>query len=85
MINKDVRKSLERKKGNDILIWSWNDSPITLTAALILGGNHLVLQDLRFQYCIIPIKIIEHRHGDSLVNRLYTMSRLFLFILLLVI
>ena len=26
MTNKDVRKSLERKKGNDILIWIWNDS-----------------------------------------------------------
>ena len=26
MINKDVRKSLARKKVNDILIWSWNNS-----------------------------------------------------------
>ena len=26
MINKDVRKSLARKKVNEILIWSWNDS-----------------------------------------------------------
>ena len=29
MINKDVRKPLARKKVNEILIWSWNDSPIT--------------------------------------------------------
>ena len=27
MINKDVRKSLAHKKGNQILIWSWNYSP----------------------------------------------------------
>ena len=26
MINKDIRKLLERKKENDIPIWSWNDS-----------------------------------------------------------
>ena len=26
MINKDVRKSLARKNGNEILIWGWNDS-----------------------------------------------------------
>ena len=25
MNNRDVRKSLEGKKGNDILIWSWNN------------------------------------------------------------
>ena len=29
MINKDVRKSLAIKKGNEILIWSWNDSSLT--------------------------------------------------------
>ena len=28
MINKDVRKSLARKKGNENPIWSWNNSPI---------------------------------------------------------
>ena len=27
IINKDVRKYSARKKGNYILIWSWNDSP----------------------------------------------------------
>ena len=26
MINKDVRKYLARKKGNENPIWSWNDS-----------------------------------------------------------
>ena len=26
MINKDVFKSLARKKVNEILIWNWNDS-----------------------------------------------------------
>ena len=29
MINKNVRKSLERKKLNENLIWSWNDSTMT--------------------------------------------------------
>ena len=29
MINKDVHKSLARKKGNYIPIWSWNDSRVT--------------------------------------------------------
>ena len=27
IINKDVRKSLARKNGNESPIWSWNDSP----------------------------------------------------------
>ena len=27
IINKDVRKSLARKNGNENPIWSWNDSP----------------------------------------------------------
>ena len=27
MINKDVRKKLARKNGNEILIWSWNNPP----------------------------------------------------------
>ena len=27
MINKDVRKYLARKNGNEILIWSWNKPP----------------------------------------------------------
>ena len=31
MINKNVRKSLARKKGNNILIQSWNDSPTCYT------------------------------------------------------
>ena len=30
MINKEVRKSLARKKGNEILIWIWNDSNMTI-------------------------------------------------------
>ena len=28
VINKDVRKSLARKNGNENPIWSWNDSSI---------------------------------------------------------
>ena len=28
IINKDVRKSLARKNGNENPIWSWNDSPV---------------------------------------------------------
>ena len=37
MINKDVRKYLERKKVNEIIIWSWNDSTgkSTTTTAMV--------------------------------------------------
>ena len=28
IFNKDVRKSLARKNGNESTIWSWNDSPL---------------------------------------------------------
>ena len=28
IINKDVRKPLARKNGNENSIWSWNDSPL---------------------------------------------------------
>ena len=48
MINKDLRKSLARKNGNDILIWSWNntgeaDAVVIIecgpvTSALLWGG-----------------------------------------------
>ena len=29
IINKDVHKSLARKNGNEIPIWSWNNSPVS--------------------------------------------------------
>ena len=34
MINKDIRKSLARKKGYEIIIWIWNDSNIVYFGAL---------------------------------------------------
>ena len=46
MINKDVRKSLARKKGNDILIWSWNGSP--LTGANLGRYHHKTVVILRY-------------------------------------
>ena len=36
MINKDIPKLLSHKKGNEILIWSWNESLI-----LLYGGREV--------------------------------------------
>ena len=42
MINKGVRKSLSRKKGNEILIWSWNNPLIFLNVQnCLLNKNKL--------------------------------------------
>ena len=39
IINKDVRKSLTRKNGNENPIWSWNDSTQLLTKPCCTGQN----------------------------------------------
>ena len=45
MINKYVRKSLACKKGDEILIWSWNESEVILTGHYInMDGSGMVLE-----------------------------------------
>ena len=39
IINKDVRKSLARKNGNENPIWNWNDSPDEDLEVVKIGGG----------------------------------------------
>ena len=51
MINKDVFKSLSRKNGNEILIWSWNDS----AGMGVSMSLKLVVPTVVMQICLKPI------------------------------
>ena len=52
MINKDVNKYLARKKGDDSLIWSWNDSYRYITPQ-----KNEVLKTLKLTNCEIEYDI----------------------------
>ena len=41
MINIDVRKSLARKNGNGIIIWSWNDSLMSDFLPMVSNPNYV--------------------------------------------
>ena len=58
IINKDVRKSLARKNGNENLIWSWNDSPkrLKVTDEASSQGDS---QQVRQHILILLSEIIE--------------------------
>ena len=68
MINKDVRKYLERKKVNEILIWMWKDSPDDSPRTHILemtpynGFIHI--------NCIILYNILVSRMKNKLADLL---------------
>ena len=49
IINKDVRKSLACKNGNENPIWSWNDSGVKSMVASILEHSSIVYRF--YQYC----------------------------------
>ena len=57
IINKDVRKSLAHKQGNDILVWRWNDS---LQSQLIL-----------VHFYFVPAPFLIERYCFSLVFHIY--------------
>ena len=42
MFNKDERKSLARKNGNENPIWSWNNSPVGSNEGQRSGGSGVI-------------------------------------------
>ena len=48
MINKDVCESLARKNGNEILIWSWNNSSGRQICSLNYHFSNIALGKIRF-------------------------------------
>ena len=54
MINKDVRKSLARKNGNEILIWGWNDSKFKP-----ISFNSRKLTDVQQRYIVTEEEVLS--------------------------
>ena len=70
IINKDVRKSLARKKGNDTIIWSWNKSP----QVMLLLKFWCQVVDLHNYHGSLPIPLTCIRqYGSLCCSMLYKM------------
>ena len=57
MINKNQHNSLARGKGNDILIWSWNNLGVNISESL---SYQLHTMDI-----IIKLEVIQVKHQNQ--------------------